>query len=431
MIEFLFILILLCFIYSLKHFYVYINPTSTFLIGLLGAVGVSILYKKEWNMDQFHLNTFTIIVLGILSFTVVSSLVQQKYGVTEYQKHTISSFKFGKITLSTLLFLLVLITYWEYKTKINISHSTGIADALYTMDQEYKQGDQSMYELPVLLRNLIFLRDIICLYFFYILAKSIAVKKYNSEFIYDIVICTIGFLGAILTGSRGNAVTLVLFFLFVWSVYKARSSNMLKHLSLKRIIYFCIALFASLTVFIKSTEWVGRSLGDIEPGYYFAIYCGAEIKNLDIFMNENQPPNNYFGEHTFSGLTPKSKQSREAAIEYISFQTINGYPLGNVYTIFQDLYKDFGYIGVVVLIGLMAFIMQFLFSRALNSPGLYDKPFDLFIFLYSYLSTTVVYSFFSDRFYGKLNWPFLKLLIELVVFAYIMKRMSKKECANT
>lgn len=427
MIEALFILILLCFIYSLKHYYSFINPTSIFIVGLLGAVGVSILYADEWDMEHFHLNTFTIIILGVLSFTVVSTLVQRKYRIKEGLRQPISSFKFGKLLLLTLLILLTLITYWEYRAKINIAHSSDIADALYTMDQEYKRGDQSMYELPVLLRNLIFLRDIICLYFFYIIAKSIALKKYNSEFIYYVIICAIGFLGAIFTGSRGNATTLVLFLLFVWSIYKAKYSNILRHLSIKRILYFCFGLFTAITVFVKSTEWVGRSIGELDAGYYFAIYCGAEIKNLDLYINGNQPANKSFGEHTFSGLLPKSRQSRQEGLDYGQFQTVNGYPLGNVYTIFQDLYKDFGYIGVVVLIGLMAFIMQFLFAKALNSPGLYNKPFDFYIFLYSYLSTTVIYSFFSDRFYGKWNWAFLKLLIELIIFAYVMRRLSKKE----
>lgn len=427
MIEILFIIILLCFIFALRHFYTFINPSTTFLFGFLGAVIVALLYKEEWDMDKFHMNTFTVISIGVLSYIIVCILVQRKFKIKEETKQPICNYKIGKVVLFILMFMLIVITYWEYRTKMSIAHTTDIADALYTMDQEYKRGDQSTYELPVVLRNLIFLRDIICLYFFYILAKCIAIKRFNSEFIYYVVICTIGLIGAIFTGSRGNAVTLILLFFFVWSIYKTRMSKGLRKIGLKRIIYFCVALFAVITTFIKSTEWVGRSTGDLDAGYYFAIYCGAEIKNLDIFINESQPKNKQVGQHTFSGIIPKSKENRQEALSYNQFQTINGYMLGNVYTIFQDLYNDFGYIGVVILIGLMAFIMQYLFAKSLNSHGLYKRPFDLYVFLYSYLSTTVAYSFFSDRFYGKWNWPFLKLLIELIIFAYIMEKISTRE----
>lgn len=425
MIEILFFIICLNFIYALWHYYSFVNPATTFILGFLGAVLVSILYKNEWGMDKFHLNTFLVLSIGITIYNITCCIVQASYKRPPnlfVHKHSFYSIK--RTTLFFIMMTSLSITIWEYYAKMGITKSSSIEEALYLMDYEFKGGDQDFYQLPVLLRNLIFFRDAINYYFFFLLAKMFAFKNYSGS--RDVfIICAIGLFGAFLTGSRGNYVTLLLYFFFIISLFRAIISPKTRNISIKRIVV--VGMLASLLgyTFVKSTEWVGRDLGEITLSDYFAIYLGAEIKNLDTYMNERQFENKELGEFTFNGISTKSSKDRVRQLH--QFRDYNGYLLGNVYTIFQDFYQDFGYLGVVFLTVIMAGIMQWLYAKSFHSPNIFDKPFDIYIFLYAYLSTTVAYSFFSDRFYGKLSWPFIKLFLELLLLSYIIEKKSVKK----
>ena len=429
MIEILFLILLLNFIYAVFNNYSFINPSTSFIFGFVMAVLVAIIYKDEWGMKELHTNTFLVIAIGVTVYNIAVKLHSGKWRITK-QEHVLSkprSIFLNKKWLIIFIFISAFITLWEYHAKISITGSANIAEALFQMDKEFKQGDIDMYQLPVVLRNVLLFRDVINVYFFYILAKMIALKSYEGKLMYVIIISIIGFIGTIFSGSRGNAVTYLLYMFYVWTIFRIRFCNSLRRMTLKKGVVTFLVLIMGGALFVKSTEWVGRSIGNLDPTYYFAIYCGAEIKNLDLFMNEKQPPNNIFGEHTFSGLIPSTKYSREQGLEFIQFREYNGYPLGNVYTVFQDLYQDFGFFGVLLLTAIMALIMQHFFINSLNSKACYCKQFDLSVCLYAYFSTAVVYSFFSDRFYGLFSWYYFKLLIELFVFVYIMDRIVLKK----
>lgn len=423
MIELLFVLLLFNFIYAIKSSYAFINPATSFIIGLMCAVLISIVYKEEWGMDRFHWNTFGVIAIGVFVFNIVCTCTQSKYKIhkltiIDWQK----SHVLGDKTLFAFVIVVALTTVWEYQTKLNLTGTANIGEAMFEMDQEYKYGDSKLYQIPIVLRNLILLRTAISIYFLYFFAKMLALKIYEKRnFIFIIIICLIGVFGSFLSGSRGNVVTLLLYTFFVWTIFKTRCSKTFRLLNIKKTIYISLALLLGGTMFVKSTEWVGREFGE-DPSYYFAVYCGAEIKNLDIFMNEKIEKNRYFGEATFRNLMPKEKDFEDRARDFIQFRYHNGYFLGNVYTIFQSLYNDFGYTGVVILIGFMAFIMQYLFIKALNR--LHKKPFDMWVCLYAYLSPAVVNSFFGNSFYNLLSsWMFIKLFIEVQIIAYIIERM--------
>lgn len=419
----------MAFIYAAYHNYVYINPSTIFLIGFLVAVGFCIVYKEEWGIESLHFNTFIIILLGVLVFSAICFWLNRKYDLSNLEEPDLAPIDFSIRNSHLIAFIVFvfLISLWEYKAKIAISGSYDIGEALTEFDADFKKGDREM-ELPMLLRNLVLLRTCICLYFFYIFSKMLALKVYGKKFYLISVVCIFGVVGGFLSGSRGNALTFVLYSFFVWSIYKARYFPEFRILRLKKVLSYLIVAGLSGTVFVKSTEWVGRSLyGFDDASYYFAVYCGAEIKNLDIYLNEDQTPSKHIGEYTFSGISVKDDESRERALDHIQFRDYDGYFLGNVYTCFQNYYQDFGYVGVVVLVGLMAFIMQSLFLRSLMSEKLYKKHFDFILFLYAYLSTLVVFSFFSERFYGALSWYTIKLFIELLILSIVMNRLLEAE----
>ena len=91
--------------------------------------------------------------------------------------------------------------------------------------------------------------------------------------------------------------------------------------------------------------------------YYLAFYCGAEIKNLDIFLNSTKTKPAIWGEQTFVNLVKAIGRFFISGFDqyYLinPYQSVNGYYLGNVYTTFKAYIHDFGYIGMIILIIIM------------------------------------------------------------------------------
>lgn len=381
-------------------------------------------------MDRFHFNTFLVVSLGVTLFNIISTLCFNYKNVSKIipcENHLhLKSVKTEIVYI--IAFFLFLVCIWEYRQKIEITNASSISNALYELDFDYKFGNRSSAQLPILLRNLILIRTVVCLYFSYLLAKMFALKKFCSNFYAVLIVWCIGIIGAFLSGSRGNAVTILLFSIFVWSVIKTLSSPAFRVMNMKKAITFCLISVMSLSLFVKSTEWVGRSLYSWSSEYYLAIYCGAEIKNLDIYINEKQSERDYFGQYTlgkFYAEIIKSKMNRDESLDHVQFREVKGHLLGNVYTAFQNYYADLGYWGVFLFVGIMAVITNYLFINSLNKKVLY-KRFDFVLFMYAYLSTTVAYSFFHERFYNTISWYTVKMLIELYIINTILKRYTIK-----
>lgn len=431
MLELLFIVILLNFIYAARNYYMFINPASSFTFGLLCAVLVSIIYKQDWYLNNFLPSTFVIVSLGVTTFNIVSSLVwRNKFCCQNNLKNVAANFRANHfsinnhVTFSILVFLIV-VCYWEYKYKLQAVGTSSIFTAMSEFDQEYKYGDK--IEVPILLRNLILLRTCICYYFFYMLSKIIAMKDSCGNRLNIILICVVGLIGGFLSGSRGNVINYFLFSLYVWSIFKTLSNPKFRFFSLKKTLTVTAGIFISVALFLKSTEWVGRDLEGWKLSDYFAIYCGGEIKNLDTFVKEENKRNSkveLFTLHNILGGVSENQTSD--ARERVQFREVKGHNLGNVYTAFQNYYSDIGYLGVVFYVGLMAFIVLLLYIRSLDKRVI-KKRFDFILFLYAYFSTTVAYSFFHERFYAAMSWYTVKLIIELYLFNLLMNRFEKNK----
>ncbi|KLD60505.1 hypothetical protein WP50_09840 [Lactiplantibacillus plantarum] len=101
---------------------------------------------------------------------------------------------------------------------------------------------------------------------------------------------------------------------------------------------------------------LGREVGSFSKANYLAIYFGAEIKNLDTFIQAGQfpiRPHGTFGAQTFLEFNRtfgKFFGSNATVILDLPFQNINGLSLGNVYTTFYAFLYDFGYRGVLLIL---------------------------------------------------------------------------------
>jgi len=92
----------------------------------------------------------------------------------------------------------------------------------------------------------------------------------------------------------------------------------------------------------------------------------------------------------------------------LDFNSVGIYNLGNVYTIYYAFIKDFGYVGVILLVALMAVICQVVFEKM---RATYSKS-NFFSIIYCFIVGLLAFSYFSNKFYESIfDMNFLKYLI--------------------
>ena len=99
--------------------------------------------------------------------------------------------------------------------------------------------------------------------------------------------------------------------------------------------------------------------------------------------------------------------------------------MGNVYTVFYPFIYDFGYVGVVVLTALMAFVCQVCYELGRNSKN--RRVSLLFTIIYGTITSTLLLAFFSNKFYENIfTVEFVKRVIILVGFDIIFNMFFLK-----
>lgn len=420
MIEALFFIILLNFLYGLFRFGSRINPVTILTAGFLVESVVCLLYKSEWGLESFQLKTLILVGGGITVYTCVCALVNR------YSKPRTVVFldnEFWTIKTNYLCVFLVanvVIQYLVYKYTLAYSGGSDLGTALAEIDREAKFGE-SDFQLPIVLRNLWFLFNCLTYCMLLQLARLFISKKVNKKFWLMLAFTIVSFMGGFLSGSRNASVSMFVFFIACYMVLLTKKYGKKKlKISFRKIFIFTLAAVTAVLVFLKSTEWIGRDLSTWGEGYYFAFYCGAEIKNIDTYVYETHPKSSSFGYYTLPFL-PKEK----SGFQILRFRNNGAYMLGNVYTCFLNYYQDFGIVGSMFCMAFMALVMQKLYMRALSSATINSKVIDISIIIYAFMCRHLFMSFFAERFYGAFKWDTVKIIIELLLLSYVLYRYCR------
>ena len=178
-------------------------------------------------------------------------------------------------------------------------------------------------------------------------------------------------------------------------------------LKIRKLINYGLLGVILLYSFVMSITFLGNKDSDnIDPVYGFAVYCGAEIKNLDYFVSETYDFSPIFAKYTLG-----RNINYQDDINFYKFRWVNSYNLGNVYTCFQNYYKDFGFLGTFIVIMFIAYITQKLYSQALLSRKVYRNLFDWKIFIFVFVIQRLAFSFFSEKFFLLIQWNYLKIIL--------------------
>lgn len=430
-------MIFLCFILLVLLIFVYfINKkelvapgvifTSSFFIASLFALANA----KKWSLNLDY-RTFLVIVLGVLEFILISGVINLLQPIN-YKTSSLNDISEDDVLItnkkSPFIYVLIFIELFNIWMMVKyIRSASGLSNLSmamnYLREESFLEGS-SVAKMPWLTAFGSNFNMSVGLFFEYILAQSCFNKKIFS---WPITIVTVlGVLTPFLNSSRGVSIFLIVSFLIDIYFASVKYNVNAKRSNWKYIIVVIIIGIVVLSLLQWSASLLGRNVENFTPFDYVSNYIGAQIKNLDIFIRTIDFPvkEDVFGKQTFYAILPTFSKILGLNIGTykldLPFQVINGNSLGNVYTTFYPWLYDFGYMGVVILTGVMAIISQLIFNVARTKR---NASLSLSQIIYSYIGSFIALSFFSNKFYESMNTNF----IYTVLICYLLKILYIKK----
>lgn len=388
-----------------------INPSSMFGFGFMMGAIMCYVYRREWEMNDWSLNTFLIMLIGIISFTLMNTLMAKLFPIktSKVRISKINNYQLEDVIVWFILFyeiLYYILYFWLVLGGVAISD----------LDVALLDARQDHQALPPIIQRMDLFSNVFTYYIEFLFAKNIALRLKNSYSRLIFLVCMVCILGSFLSGTKGYAIYQLLYIVFVWAIFKYKT-NPTEHkvFSFKKIIKYSIWGFVGIWAFGTIADLQGRG-SDLGPLYYFGVYSGGGIKNLDMFVNSPLSTSSFFGEYSLHLFDTKKAAFHQ-------HQIINGfYPTGNLATAFQYYYQDFRLIGTGFFVAFIAIIMYFLYKKAILTKELERKTFSIWIFLFAYLGRGLALSFFSETFFLLFFSTYhLRTIVLIVLFAFLME----------
>ena len=400
-----------------------ISPSFIFCASFLFASTWATIYANRWDLT-LHNNTYFVISLGVAEFILVSYVTHIVFNLIKHNRrywvqsniHPIEIQK-GKYIFFITYEIITIVASAIYL--VNSFGRQSLTAAIFIFRYGATTENISMPTIINLMRTSV---NASAYWFSYVLANNmVAKRKLDFNALTVIILATIN---TIVVGSRGNIIYILIDIIVIYIIKKKKSKRITERkLSFKSII---IAISVLVAV-ILSYQSIGNLLGRQSTANsmdYLATYCGAEIKNLDMMLQRDIfSKSERFGEQTFINLYkwlgPRFGITNTKFA--LSFLSVNGYNLGNVYTIFYPFIYDFGYAGIGILVLLMAIICQVLYEkiRFSNRSLFVDSK----VVAYGYMFSTVLFSYFSNKFYEQI---FSAVFIYSLIIWYLYKKFFFK-----
>ena len=425
-------------LYSIWRFKVLVNPATLFGLGFAIAGVMCMYFYSKWQMDRFRTDTFYVFFIGTLLYTLTCVLLKPK--TRDYiSKEDIEQVPISQI-YSPVLFILLLmavalqafVCYHMYTTMTR-EYGSGwlFSDLVSTAHMDAREGEQIyswwFSQLKGIATN-------IAPFIYLITGVLLAKGALKGRMLYfSIIYLLLTFVDSALGGGKGGAIQGVIMLIIAWFIKYIR----IKHtLSIpKKALATIAGLGVAVFLLINAMNfWLGRMSrmdNTMDAAMYAgAVYCGAELKNMDIFMRHPYHTT-YVGQNTFRrfynmldkrGLIKGYKDKRFEIGALKPFLKVRGYSLGNVYTIFCDLYWDFRWAGLLLMPVMGAILM--LFYRKVFTSRKPVSQVSVWEFFYITMAWHTFMSFFSNRFFEAYCDPMaiIKALIYFYIFDYILRK---------
>jgi oligosaccharide repeat unit polymerase len=388
------------------------EPSFLFSFGFLALSFMALINCKKWSFD-LHFNTFLVVFLGVSEFCIVCYFVK-KYYVIKCKKNRLKKLnKLSQIQLPLYFEIAYLVLsivacgiflyYVVSSVGGNITSISSIISSIGKYDYLSKFTDNyNIVKLPFIVSNLRFAIIAVGYIFNYILVTNYFYNKKINKV--EVAISIVAIISTFLDGSRTGAFYYAFAFIAMIFIVKNIKSNYKNNFSLNAFKKIIVVFLIFIVSFIPLAKVLGRDTKNVNFFDYISIYCGGQLKNLDMALQEGNFPRDskIFGSQTFYTLN-KTLGEKLKINNYepyhldAPFRTVNGYNLGNVYTTFYPYIYDFGYVGEFVFVLIMAIISQSLYETIKIKKK--KNGLNIYILTYSFVASTLIMSFFSNKFY--------------------------------
>lgn len=393
----------------------YASPSLQFFLGWDLCVFIACLYYKEWGLNTLSFGTFFLIFGGAL----ISFLAEELYRNSK-KTHKISIYRNGQKLCSSVVYrpelwklvvfviFQIIVYYLVSQRQMAFTSESTLADAIGEIDQLKKFGNEEL-KLPPLLN----ISNQICQFSGYIWSALLPfyVKQGKGYRKYALgcgvnLITTI--IGSGLSGGRMPAYGYIIASFITYMLTTKDNDKMKKVTFDTKRIFAIMAIVLFGYFFSQIGVLIGRDKSILDDSkYMFAMYCGAQVKNLDdvvtySYYKESELP---LG-RTFSGFYKNINDRLHLGIvdtkQTQGFNSYHQYILGNVYSCYKPYYSDLGYFGVIFVF-FMIYLMCFLRDKFQSSAMFITGKLNLFYCWYAYLCMGLSLSFFAEVFFARFN----------------------------
>lgn len=419
---------------AIRFFKSIVSPPFLMGAGMLLASIISSFFYQEWSMMNFSFHSVVLLGGGSVFFTLCCILFRHRnnhlrlgLGTVDFNKWNLQLIFKILLVLDILYIFHILGIYYQMRDQFRI---TVLSDLIFARRLDYNAED-SDFELSGISIQISFFYHLLTLVSAWIFALIMNSKMYQKKnikkIIYPIIILFfLAIIEGVLSGAKGNVLSVlfsIIFYMIIMHYSYSCSFATPKWLKKFIIVFGILGSY----FFVSLSSILGRSLDSYNSGFEgLAVYCGAEIKNFDILINKNISNSDNFGAHVFSNIYSKLHIENNINFNYHEHQSINNHILGNVNTQFADLYVDFGTVGTFICIGLIAFIIMFIYNRSILQM-VWPMTYNIYGILYCLIAYYVFNWFFAGMLSAQLFSPFL---LKYGLGAYVLRLLFNKIVAK-
>ena len=389
-----------------------VSPQFGFAACFIPGIIYAFYYVDEWNLILSS-QTIEVIFLGCIVFIVISAIigycckkVRIRFLNFKLAKDTnigeaegclsdlVPAWKVNLILLLELVSLLLIVAF------LIRSFGSNISAAIYAFRLSNRDVTSSNYvSLPGfvrLLRRIALAAGYIAMYLFF----NGVVYNSSRNRIAEIICIILAFANGVILGGRGDGLQLIVSGLIIYLLERRGLKGSIS-VGISDVIKIIILAAIILATFAGLGSLLGRQMDFLDFNDYIAVYLSAELKNLDLFIRQGVFGTDFKNSQTMMNVVntlgsilghPEWIHSLDNPYHYIGHTA-----LGNVSTIFYAFMYDGGYVGVVGYTALFAAISQIIFQNSMRASTKHKTS--MSILIYSYVWYTVIFSFFSDKFY--------------------------------
>ncbi len=406
------------------------------------AAIVSWFYRERW---LFYMSMDTLIVLSTGSFCFVIGYFFCTKNIAYKCSHVRKKVIINK--WKTILFILLesILLYGSLEYINGISNAVELSDKIAEYYVYRASGlDVFLGERPFYLTYLTAFCNAGVFVYMYKLANN---YMYTNKLLYlDVLVIFLSIIINLLSGSRGGVIMLffaiVIYFYITWK----KKNGWNRQISTQLVMKFIFILVTMLILFVSVTSLQGRDdtkeLEDNENVNvisfffdYLSVYCGAELKLLDMYIDANEysfSDSTYIGMHTLSEMGKNiynlTGDSDWTARDYRPQVAVNGVFIGNVYGMYRNYIADGGLAGVCFFSLLFGLIMGAIY-RKIHESTIDFKGIEPYLLIYGYLYYTVPLSFFSNWFFAQISQYSVHVMLDwiLIYFFFLEKGIFEKD----